>query len=81
MDEYPVTQQPGNNFGFTSNKGTFEGPPGLSALAHLTEVKVKQKRPGCLECKLYAEISFKKSLVCHMSSIEANKYSWSYFEQ
>jgi hypothetical protein len=50
MNECPVTQQPGNNVGITS-RNAFDGPPDLStALAHLTELRVKQKRPGCLDC-------------------------------
>ena len=47
----PVTQQPKTEFGFggSSNDGHI---PGLEQLQHMKEVKVKQIRPGCLECKL-----------------------------
>ena len=59
--EGAVTSQPGSNFGFGDTNG--EKFPGLQALAYAKELTVKQRRPGCLECKnnkvLVYDIAFK----------------------
>ena len=48
--DYPITDQPGSGFGMPMPKqgGNLEG---LERLAQLRELKIKQRHPGCLECK------------------------------
>ena len=54
MDPYaPVTNQPigGGGFGMLKeNSGDLEG---LERLAHMRELKIKQRHPGCLERKIF----------------------------
>ena len=47
---YPVTQQPMGDYGYQS-QGDQQSLPGLEVLMQSEKLKVKQRRPGCLECK------------------------------
>ena len=48
----PVTQQPLSHYGLESSP-PYEILPGLEPLSHHQTLTVKQRWPGCLECKLF----------------------------
>ena len=47
---YPVTQQPMSGYGHQSPTSQ-QSLPGLEVLMQSEKLKVKQRRPECLECK------------------------------
>ena len=47
--DLPVTDQPG---GFTMPNKNPDNLAGLEVLGQMSELMIKQRHPGCLECKL-----------------------------
>ena len=49
-----ITNQPGTAFGFPKNDNP-DNVAGLACLASITGLTIKQRWPGCLECKCLFE--------------------------
>ena len=47
--DLPITDQPG---GFTMPNKNPDNLAGLEVLGQMSELMIKQRHPGCLECKL-----------------------------